>query len=54
MCARRSDRDDLGQGVLAAMATGCGTGTEIPAVVIHVLINARHRPSRYGAEVNVL
>jgi hypothetical protein len=36
------------------MAVGSGTGTEIPAVAIHLLINVCHRPSRYGAEVNVL
>ena len=53
MCARRSDHDDLGQGFLAAMAPGAGSGTKIPAGVIHVLIHGRHRPSRYEAEVNV-
>jgi hypothetical protein len=35
------------------MAVGGGTGTKIPAVVIHVLVHECHRLSRYGAEVNV-
>jgi hypothetical protein len=35
------------------MAAGDGSGTGIPAGMIQVLINGRHRASRYGAEVNV-
>jgi hypothetical protein len=35
------------------MAPGAGSGTTVPANVIHVLIHGRHRQSRYEAEVNV-
>ena len=47
------DRNDLGQGLLAMAAPGAGGGTEVPTWVIHVPINACHRPPRYEAEVNV-
>jgi hypothetical protein len=36
------------------MAPGAGSGTNIPAAVIHASISGRHRRSRYEAEVNVL
>ena len=35
------------------MASGHGSGTGIPADMIRLLIDGRHRVSRYGAEVNV-
>jgi hypothetical protein len=35
------------------MTPDAGSGTMIPASVIHVLIDGRHRQSRYEAEVNV-
>ena len=53
MSARRSEPDDLGQGSLAVMASGHGSGTGIPAGLIQLLIIGRHQASRYGAEVNV-
>jgi hypothetical protein len=48
-----ADRNDLGQGFLAVLTPGLGSGTEGPARMIHLPINGRHRPSRYEAEVNV-
>jgi hypothetical protein len=36
------------------MTPGARSGTKLPAAVIHVSINGRHRRSRYEAEVNVL
>ena len=53
LSAQGSDRNDLGQGFLAATTPGAGSGTEVPTWVIHVPINGRHRPIRYEAEVNV-
>ena len=50
----RADPDDLGQGLLAVMAAGDGSGTGIPAGIIQTLINGLHRISRYGTQVNVL
>ena len=53
LCAHGPDRNDLGQGFLAARAPGAGSGTEVPTWVIQVPVNGRHRPPRYEAEVNV-
>ena len=54
LCAHGPDRNDLGQGFLAATAPGAGSGTEVPTWVIQVPISGRHRRSRYEVEVNVL
>ena len=38
---------------ITGTAHATGGVTELPAWVIHVPINGRHRPPRYEAEVNV-